>query len=58
MEMAMREKRLKIEVAASRECEQQMEVTRPRVAMKRKKGGSPRWLEEKEVDSSKTSRCL
>ena len=54
--MAMREKRLKIEVAASRECEQQMEVTR--VATKRKKGGSPRWLEEKEVDSSKTSRCL
>ena len=51
MEMAMREKQLKIE------CEQQMEVTR--VATKRKKGGSPRWLEEeKEVDSSKTSRCL
>ena len=56
LEMAMREKQLKIEMAASRECEQQMEVTR--VATKRKKGGSPRWLEEKEVDSSKTSRCL
>ena len=54
--MAMREKQLKIEMAASRECEQQMEVTR--VATKRKKGGSPRWLEEEEVDSSKTSRCL
>ena len=54
LEMAMREKRLKIEVAASRECEQHMEVTR--VATKRKKGVS-RWLEE-EVDCSKTSRCL